>query len=173
VLRATDTRPSDDSAGGGRGPLAEATNVPEDDRALKANKRADSNQLTFPVREDQPVTRRRHGSRTKAAEFIRQEIASEIYRPSGAVEIETRPAVWTLAHKGYSGAGRLDVWVYRDEDSALREGAKLALECGLDEHLAVVSLYKRKKYAEILERYELERPGHVLRVQSSFFVLDD
>ncbi|WP_433521647.1 hypothetical protein ACQPZ2_30700 [Nocardia pseudovaccinii] len=130
-------------------------------------------QPTLPVEGSQPVIRRRRGSRTKAAAFIRDEIASETYHPSGSVEIEVRPAVWTLAHKGYSGGGRLDVWVYPDGDTALHDGAQLALECGLNEDPAILSLFKRKKYTEILEQYEQRRPGHILRVQASFFVLGD
>ncbi|WP_280470610.1 hypothetical protein [Nocardia farcinica] len=130
-------------------------------------------QPSLPVEDDQLILRRRRGSRTKAATFIRYEISSETYHPDGSVEIETSPAVWTLAHKGYSGGGRLDIWVYPDQDTALREGAELALECGLDEDPANVRLFKRKKYAEILQRYEQERPDHILRVQASFFVLGD
>lgn len=134
---------------------------------------APESQPTLHVEGSQPVIRRRCGSRTRVAAFIRDEIASETYHPSGSVEIEVRPAVWTLAHKGYSGGGRLDVWVYPDEGTALREGAQLALECGLDEYPEIVSLFKRKKYTEILEQYEQQHPGHILRVQASFFVLGD
>lgn len=49
------------------------------------------------------------------------------------METTRDPAVWTLAHRGYSGCGRLDVWVYATKQEALREGAKLAMACGLDE----------------------------------------
>ncbi|MFI9507264.1 hypothetical protein [Nocardia sp. NPDC052566] len=130
-------------------------------------------QPSLRVDDDRLIIRRRRGSRTKSAASIRYEISSEAYHPDGTVEIETSPAVWTLAHKGYSGGGRLDVWVYPDRDIALREGAQLALECGLDEDPANVLLFKRKKSAEILERYEQERPDHILRVQASFFVLGE
>jgi hypothetical protein len=43
------------------------------------------------------------------------------------------PAVWTVAHRGYSGNRRLDVWIYRDENTALRAAAELARSCGVDE----------------------------------------
>ncbi|WP_245668739.1 hypothetical protein [Nocardia xishanensis] len=130
-------------------------------------------QPSLPVDDGQPIIRSRRGSRTKSAAFIRHEISSEAYHPDGSVEIETSPAVWTLAHEGYSGGGRLDVWVYPDRNTALHDGAQLALECGLDEDPANVRLFKRKKYAEILERYEQERPDHILRVQASLFVYGD
>ncbi|GAB4590164.1 hypothetical protein [Nocardia sp. IFM 10818] len=130
-------------------------------------------QPSLPIGDDKSIIRRRRGSRTKAAAFIRYEISSEAYHPDSSVEIETSPAVWTLAHKGYSGSGRLDVWVYPDQDSALRDGAQLALECGLDEDPTNMRLFKHEKYAEILQRYEREHPGNILRVQSSFFVFDN
>jgi hypothetical protein len=41
------------------------------------------------------------------------------------------PAVWTVAHRGYSGNRRLDVWIYRDENTALRAAAELAMSCGV------------------------------------------
>ncbi|SFO49845.1 hypothetical protein SAMN05216207_107017 [Pseudonocardia ammonioxydans] len=50
------------------------------------------------------------GSRAGAG-FVRSLEASRLYRPDGSVETERAPAVWTLAHRGYSGGGRLDVWV--------------------------------------------------------------
>ena len=48
------------------------------------------------------------------------------------------PAVWTVAHRGYSGNRRLDVWIYRDEDTALRAAAELAMSCGVDEDSVAV-----------------------------------
>jgi hypothetical protein len=65
--------------------------------------------------------------------FIRQVVAETIHRPDGTVETSRSAAVWTLAHRGYSGSGRLDVWVYPTKAAALRAGAELAMACGLDE----------------------------------------
>lgn len=56
-------------------------------------------------------------------------------------EISRAPAVWTLAHLGYSGGGRLDVWVYPTKQGAFQAGADLALEGGLDEDELAVKLY--------------------------------
>jgi hypothetical protein len=72
-------------------------------------------------------------SRAVAERFIRLLTSSTIYRPDGRIETTKDLAVWTLAHRGYSGGGRLDVWVYRTEAEALAAGALLAMECGLDE----------------------------------------
>jgi hypothetical protein len=52
-------------------------------------------------------------SRVDAERFIRLLTSATIYRPDGRVETTKELAVWTLAHRGYSGGGRLDVWVYR------------------------------------------------------------
>lgn len=49
--------------------------------------------------------------------------------------------MWTLAHLGYSGGGRLDVWVYPTKQGAFQAGADLALEGGLDEDELAVKLY--------------------------------
>jgi hypothetical protein len=51
--------------------------------------------------------------------FIKQQVASRLYRRGGQVETTREPAVWTLAHRGYSGSGRLDVWVYATKQEAL------------------------------------------------------
>ena len=49
----------------------------------------------------------------RTADFVKQVVSSMLYRPDGTVEMTRDPAVWTLAHRGYSGCGRLDVWAYR------------------------------------------------------------
>jgi hypothetical protein len=72
-------------------------------------------------------------SRAVAERFIRLLTSSTIYRPDGRIETTKDLAVWTRAHRGYSGGGRLDIWVYRSEAEALAAGALLAMECGLDE----------------------------------------
>jgi hypothetical protein len=70
---------------------------------------------------------------SRADAFIRPVTSSKLYRPDGTVKATKCPAVWTLAHRGYSGGGRLDIWVYRTKAAALYAGADLAMEAGLDE----------------------------------------
>jgi hypothetical protein len=48
----------------------------------------------------------------RADTFIHSVTSSRTYHTDGTVNTTTDPAVWTLAHRGYSGGGRLDVWVY-------------------------------------------------------------
>ena len=82
------------------------------------------------------------------------------------------PAVWTLAHRGYSGAGRLDVWAYPSQAAALAAGAHLALECGMNEDPESCRLFSAGCHAEVIARYEqaaAERGRvHLLRVQPAF-----
>jgi hypothetical protein len=75
--------------------------------------------------------------------FLRRVVTSVLFRPDGDPEVSYRPGVWTLAHRGYSGAGRLDVWVYPDRDRALAAGAELAMGCGLDEDPEAAELFSR------------------------------
>lgn len=104
-----------------------------------------------------------------AASFIRQLTSSTLYRPDGSVETTKDDAVWTLAHRGYSGGGRLDVWVYPSKSAALCEGAKLAMACGLDEDAQAVRLFAKGRYERVLERNEDTHPDtHLLRVQAAF-----
>lgn len=82
--------------------------------------------------------------------------------------------MWTLAHRGYSGSGRLDVWVYPTKQVALREGARLAMECGLDEDERACELFASRRYAAVMERYEETHPEtHLLRVQAAFLQTGD
>ncbi|HEY3689953.1 MAG TPA: hypothetical protein VGL46_06575 [Pseudonocardiaceae bacterium] len=104
-----------------------------------------------------------------ATSFIRQLTSSTLYRADGTVETTKDAAVWTLAHRGYSGGGRLDIWVYPSKAAALREGAKLAMACGLDEDTQARTLYAQGRYEKVLERYEQAYPDtHLLRVQPAF-----
>ncbi|MBC2904393.1 hypothetical protein [Streptomyces cupreus] len=106
--------------------------------------------------------------------FIRQQVASRPYRPGGQVETTQAPAVWTLAHRGYSGGGRLDVWVYATKREALREGAALALACGLDEHERACEDFEASRYQKVMDRYEETSPdAHLLRVQMAFLQFPD
>lgn len=106
--------------------------------------------------------------------FIKQLIASRLYRPDGSVETTRAPAVWTLAHRGYSGGGRLDVWVYATKREALREGARLAMDCGLDEDDQARKAFHAGRYQQILDRYEETSPeAHVLRVRAAFLQFPD
>lgn len=104
-----------------------------------------------------------------ASSFIRQVTSSTLYRADGTTEITKDAAVWTLAHRGYSGCGRLDIWVYPSKAAALREGAKLAMACGLDEDTQAAMLFAKGSYDKVLERYEQTHPDtHLLRVQPAF-----
>lgn len=106
---------------------------------------------------------------SRADTFIRLVVSSTTYHPDGTVETTKDPAVWTLAHRGYSGCGRLDIWTYPTRAVALREGAKLVLACGLDEDEHAVALYRASQYAQLLEYYEQTHPEtHLLRVQPAF-----
>jgi hypothetical protein len=98
--------------------------------------------------------------------------SSMLYRPDGTKTVEKQPAVWTLAHRGYSGGGRLDVWVYPTKAEALRAGADLALACGLGElDPDAVRLHGRGSYQAVLDRYEAVHPdSFLLRVQPAFLV---
>ena len=108
-------------------------------------------------------------SRVAAGRFIRLLVSSKTYRPNGAVETTRDLAVWTLAHRGYSGSGRLDVWIYPTKDFALRAGAELVMRSGLDEDSAGRAALAAGRYQRVLERYEeLSPKWHLLRVQAAF-----
>ncbi|MEH6375882.1 hypothetical protein V7793_16320 [Streptomyces sp. KLMMK] len=101
--------------------------------------------------------------------FIKQQISSRLYRPDGTVETTRNPAVWTMAHRGYSGSGRLDVWVYATKQEAVREGAKLAMACGMDEDEQACRDFNAGRWQKVLDRYEESHPDtHLLRVQAAF-----
>lgn len=107
--------------------------------------------------------------RKDVASFIRQVLSSTLYRSDGTVERTHQPAVWTLAHRGYSGGGRLDVWAYPTKASALKAGAELAMDCGLDNDETARALMESRKYEAVIRRYEeVEPPTHLLRVQPAF-----
>ncbi|MER7671239.1 hypothetical protein ABTY61_22615 [Kitasatospora sp. NPDC096128] len=100
--------------------------------------------------------------------FIHENVASQTFHPSGETTTELAAAVWTLAHRGYSGSGRLDIWTYPSRKHALKAGADLAMACGMDEHEQARSLYQAGRYDELLALYESHHPQtHLLRVQSS------
>ncbi|MEH6374156.1 hypothetical protein V7793_07420 [Streptomyces sp. KLMMK] len=97
------------------------------------------------------------------------EISAQTFHPDGTTVTELAPAVWTLAHRGYSGPGRLDVWTYPTREAALKAGADLAMACGMDEESKAQALYQGGKYEELLSLYERHHPDtHLLRVQPSF-----
>ncbi|MFH8470618.1 hypothetical protein [Streptomyces sp. NPDC017991] len=102
--------------------------------------------------------------------FIKQQVASRLHRPDGSTQTTRAPAVWTLAHRGYSGSGRLDVWVYATKRDALREGAALAIACGLDgEEDQARRGFAAGRYQKVMDCYEKTRPEtHLLRVQAAF-----
>ncbi|MBO2461482.1 hypothetical protein [Actinomadura violacea] len=105
--------------------------------------------------------------------YVARVVASESHHPDGTRTVVEAPAVWTLAHKGYSGSGRLDVWLYASEKAASKAGASLALACGLDEDGAAVKAHRARRYQKVLARYEELHPGNLLRVQSACFQTDD
>lgn len=101
--------------------------------------------------------------------FIKQQVSSRLHHPGGRVETQRDPAVWTLAHRGYSGSGRLDVWVYATKQEALREGAKLAMACGMDEDEQARQDFEGGRWQKVVDRYEETSPDtHLLRVQTAF-----
>ncbi|MFC9931897.1 hypothetical protein [Streptomyces sp. NPDC127190] len=108
------------------------------------------------------------------SEFIKPQVASRLYRPDGRVETTREPAVWTLAHRGYSGSGRLDVWVYATKREAQREGAELALAAGLDSDERACEDFEASRYQKVLDLYEESHPDtHLLRVQAAFLQFPD
>jgi hypothetical protein len=111
----------------------------------------------------------------RPADFIRQVTATKTFHPDGTTTVDKRPAVWTLAHRGFSGSGRLDIWVYPSQAIALRAGAQLALACGLDESdPQAVRLYQSGRYQAVLDRYEAAHPdSFLLRVQPAFLQDED
>lgn len=104
-----------------------------------------------------------------ATTFIRQVQSSTTYHPNGDITITRDPAVWTLAHRGYSGCGRLDIWVYPTKALALAARAELAMACGMDEDPTAQALFDSGRYTALLQRYEDTHPEtHLLRVQAAF-----
>ena len=102
-------------------------------------------------------------------QFIHPVVCSVTYHPDGTVDTAYEPAMWVLAHRGYSGSGRLDLWGYRSQADALRAGAELALASGLDEDPHAVDLFEVGHFGELLGYYEQRNPAsHVLRVESAF-----
>lgn len=110
---------------------------------------------------------------SSADRYVRRLVSSTTFHPDGAVTTTKDPAVWTLAHRGYSGDGRLDVWVYPTQAAALHAGADLAMEAGLDEDQHAVALFIAGRYADVLQRYEQTHPDtHLLRVQAAILQPD-
>jgi hypothetical protein len=75
----------------------------------------------------------------------------------------------TLAHRGYSGGGRLDIWVYLDREEALRAGAELVLEYGLADDPEAVRLFHAGEHEKLLSYYEqVHGDRHLFRVQRAW-----
>lgn len=105
----------------------------------------------------------------RADRYVRPVTSSWVHRPDGTVETTKDLAVWTLAHRGYSGGGRLDVWVYATEAAALLEGARLAMASGLEDDPQAIASFERGRFQAVLDRYERLNPDtHLLRVQPAF-----
>lgn len=106
--------------------------------------------------------------------YIRRLVSAKTFHPDGSVTTARDLAVWTLVHRGYSGDGRLDVWVYPTRGAALAAGAGLAMQAGFDEDPKAAALFASGRYVEVLDRYEQTQPDtHVLRVQAAFLQPDD
>lgn len=116
-------------------------------------------------------------ARTAAAPFVQNALIAEYY--SGLAgnrmhETAHGPGVWTMAHRGHGGSRRLDLWVYPDEDSALRAAARLALDCGLDEDPEAVKAFARQNYRIVLDRHRETAPDwQILEVSLTPFVALD
>ena len=103
---------------------------------------------------------------TQLADFVHESLA-------GMFEEVRVPAVWTVAHRGYSGNRRLNVWIYRDENTALRAAAELAMSCGVDEDPVAVAHFRQGHYPAVISRYLQTSPDwHVLAVQEAPLMLD-
>lgn len=116
-------------------------------------------------------------SRTAGAAYINSVMVAE--RVSGPAnervhEWARGPGIWTMAHRGYSGSRRLDLWAYRDEAAALKAAATLGMECGLDEDDVAVKAYARQDYRAVVDRYRETAPDwHVLSVEPVYFIGED
>lgn len=108
------------------------------------------------------------------AAFIHNVIVAERYsgRADNRVhEWERGPGIWTVAHRGYSGYRRLDLWAYPDEHSALKAAARLGMECGLDEDEAAAKAYEQQDYRAVLDRHRETAPEwQILTVELTHFV---
>lgn len=92
---------------------------------------------------------------------------------AGMFEEVQVPAVWTVAHRGYSGNRRLDVWIYLDNNTALRAAAELAMSCGVDQDSAAAGYFRQGQYTAVITRYlETSPDWHVLAVQEAPLMLD-
>ena len=70
-------------------------------------------------------------------------------------------------------ARRLDVWIHRDENTALRAAAELAMSCGVDEDPLAVGHFRQGHYPAVISRYLQTSPDwHVLAVQEAPLMLD-
>lgn len=107
------------------------------------------------------------------SDFVHRSIQSEGFYPQELTSRTYVPVVWTVAHRGYSGGGRLDVWVYPDDQMALLGAAELAMSCGLDEDAIATEHFRKKRYSEVIARYcETSPPSHVLAVQAAPLMRD-
>lgn len=86
-----------------------------------------------------------------------------------ADDLDVPPGLWTLAHRGFSGGGRLDVWLFPTKLDALREGAAMAMEFGLDRDAAARAMLEAEDFQGVLDRFDEWSPeSHLLRVQMAY-----
>lgn len=106
-----------------------------------------------------------------AAPYIHETVVFESHVPNvpddeGHTQIGYGPGIWTVAHRGYSGYRRLDVWGYTSKTAALRAAAQLALDCGLDESPEAVERFKKRQYQWLIDRHNERSPEwQILQVQ--------
>ncbi len=90
-------------------------------------------------------------------DFIHRTVVSELWRPDGMAETLYGRAFWAVAHRGFSGGGRLDLWAHRDEMTAMRAAAELAIEC-LDDEPIAANHFKNGDYRAVMDRYAERTP---------------
>lgn len=71
---------------------------------------------------------------TELTDFVHRSLRSELFKHSGGGVIRTYGhAVWTVAHLGYKN--NLELWVFADEQMAVRVAALVAALRGREEDL--------------------------------------
>lgn len=105
---------------------------------------------------------------TPPEKFIHKSVVMETHYPDKSAEFVVGKALWVVAHRGYSGGRRLDLWAYSDESTALKVAAQLALDCGLDADQQADRSFKLRRYREVIDRYNETSPEwHILAVQEA------
>lgn len=71
------------------------------------------------------------------------------------------PAVWTFVHRGYSGGGMINVWVYPDRDLAVRAAGRRVVDImgGLHGDERPGQLWRSERYDDLIALYNSEHEG--------------